>query len=558
MPTTLNLNKLQKIRSIVLCKINKTEIGEIPVDFINNEKRNLNDIDKIELTIPKYITNRRTKKKEVYHLYKEFKNKRYLYINDNEYFIIDKIKENKRKTEKTITAHRGEYRLSTLNIYLENIYIQLMSEDLSDSNYPIYSFNDLLYNRTGWKIGNIDDNVLYEDIDNKIEKLRKIENVDTNWYDFITDTICEMFNCIAFFDTVNKKVDLVLIENFGEDIQLCLSYDNYMNDLAIESDSKDLITRLTLINDNLDIAGNTITGYNHINNFSYFIEIEEMSNELIKALEVYEQMITERNAQWKALRDEKLSKQSELNIKKNRWLILNSELNIILNQINIFKTQKDATNMVLKQNEYNEKKDNETLLREEIKQLEEQIDLLTDSIDNINSLCRYETCTDSNGQLVFNEELLNELREFIFEDSFKEDSYLNEEDMIAAGERKLELACKPTITYDIDVFNFLNKIIDNNFRKQWKGNLSFGDIIILLDDEGNETYVYFTGFDYDYKSENLSLTLANKKEYKDNIRTIRDTVRTNKKINKLLSQNGYLFNSTKNLRLNMGEDRPIQ
>lgn len=551
MSTTINLTSLKKINSVVLCKINKSQIGEIPTDFIDSEKRSLNEIHEIQLTIPKYITDRKTNKKKEYILYKEFKNKRFLYIDDNEYFVIENVKENKRKTEKVITAYKGEYTLSRKNITIEDSYIQLMSEDLSDINYPIYSINNELQSSTGWSFGHIDDDILYEDIMNKIEKLRKTESVDTDWYDFITGKLAELYDYVPFFDTINKKIDLVKLDNFGEEIQLCLSYDNYMNDLAIESDSKDLITRLNIINDNLDIASATPTGYNHINNFSYFMENGEMSNELISALKKYESMIEDRREQWKALIDEKLKRSTSLNLKRNEWFICNSQLNVILNQINVFRTENDAVNVALKQTEYSLKSDEEKIMRNEIKKLEDEIALLDESILNINILCRYETCTDNRGNLIFTEELLDELKEFVFEDSFKEESYLTEEDMLNASKRKLELECRPTITYDIDVANFIDRIIDNGFRQHWKGILSFGDIIVLLDDEGNEDLVYFTDYTYDYKNNSLSLTLANKKVYKDTIRTINDWRRTSNKIYKIVSQNSYVFNDTKKLRLNM-------
>lgn len=551
--TGINLTSLKKINSVILCKINKEVIGEIPLEFVNTDKRSLSEIHEIELTIPRYVTDEKTKQKVEYALYKEFKNKRNLFIDEKEYYIIEIIKENKRKTEKTITAYKGEYALSKKNISIEDSYIQLISEDLSDMDYPIYSINNELFKSTGWSFGNIEDDILYEDQNavDRMEKIRKIDSIDTDWYDFIINKLAELYNYVPFFDTINKKIDLVLLENIGEDVQLCLSYDNYIKDLAIESDTKDLITRLTIINDELDIAGNTPTGYNHINNFSYFIETEEMSENLISALSTYELMVEERNAQWKELRNVKIDKISELNLKKNEWFICNSQMNVLLNQVNVFKSKNDIVNASLKEVEYNEKVDQEILIRNAMKQLEEEISLLEESIENINSLCRYETCTDENGHLVFNEDTLSELKEFIFEDSFKENNYVNAEDMIKAGKRKLELACKPTMSYNIDVVNFIDRIIDNEFRQHWKGVLSFGDIIILLDDDGKEEFVYFVGYSYDYKNNNFSLTLSNKKLYKDNIRIIGDSLKTSKKLNKLLSQNNYILNDTKKLRLNM-------
>ena len=480
-------------------------------------------------------------------------------VNLNFYVIsissIINIRENKRKTEKNIVAYRFEYSLSKKNININSAYIQLLTEDLSDLNYPIYSINNELRTKTGWQFNEIEDSILYDN--NNLEKIRKIENINTDWYDFITNILSELFNFIPFFDTMNKTIDLISLENIGENLQLCLSYDNYMKELATTNDSKETITRMNIESDTLDIMSAMPTGYKFIDNFSYFIEEKEMSDELINALEVYEQMVEIRKSTWEELNRQKTEKEETLVIKKNEWLIINTQIQVIQSQINIFKASNSKTEVARKQIEYIEKKEEENVLRHEVNVLEKEIELLNESIMNIVRLCQYETCTDSDGKLVFPDDILNELKEFIFEESYTDDNFLEAVDMIETCKRKLELSCRPTVTYDIDVENFLDRVISNNFRQQWKGTLLLGDIIILLDDDGNEELVYMIGYEQNYKNKSITLSLANKKFYKDNIRAIRDVLRDSKKINKMMSQNTYIINNAKQNRLNM-EDREIK
>ena len=547
--------QFKKIQSVTLCKINREEIGEIYTGFIDNEKRSLNDLHELQLTIPKYITDDTSKQKKKFFIYDELKNKRLLLIDNKEYFIIDNIKENKRKTEKCIVAYRFEYSLSKKNVNINSAYIQLITEDLSDVNYPIYSINNELKLKTGWEFKEIEDNILYDE--EGLEKLRKIENINTDWYDFITNTLSELFNFVPFFNTVDKTINLISLENIGENLQLCLSYDNYMKELATTNDSKETVTRMNMESDTLDIMSATPTGYNFVDNFSYFIEEKEMSEGLINALKLYEEMVELRRPTWEELREQKKEKEEELVIKKNEWLIVNTQIQVIQSQINIFKTSNDKVEVARKQIEYNKKKEEESTLRAEVNTLEKEIELLGESIMNVVLLCQYETCTDNSGNLVFSDALLNELKDFIFEESYTEDNFLEAIDMIETCKRKLELNCRPTVTYDIDVENFLDRIIGNNFRQQWKGTLLLGDIIILLDDDGNEEIVYMVGYENNYKNKSITLSLANKKTYKDNIRTVRDILRDSKKLNKMLSQNTYIINNTKQNRLNM-EDREIK
>ena len=59
------------------------------------------------------------------------------------------------------------------------------------------------------------------------------------------------------------------------------------------------------------------------------------------------------------------------------------------------------------------------------------------------------------------------------------------------------------------------------------------------------------GYENNYSDKSITLSLSNKKVYKDNIRTIRDVLRDSKKVKKMLSQNTYIINNTRQNRLNM-------
>ncbi|NJK16327.1 hypothetical protein GSQ51_20375, partial [Clostridioides difficile] len=125
--------------------------------------------------------------------------------------------------------------------------------------------------------------------------------------------------------------------------------------------------------------------------------------------------------------------------------------------------------------------------------------------------------TDENGQLIFNEILLEELKEFIYCDTYTNDSFLKVEDLIKTGKRELELKCRPTIDWTIDSVNFLSRIINMEFRQHWNGSLSVGDIIIFYDRaEGTEDIIYFVGYTQNFKDGSLNLDLSNKKLKEDN------------------------------------------
>lgn len=202
----------------------------------------------------------------------------------------------------------------------------------------------MLYDATGWHVGYVSPKVLYKSketiLDNvtgeiiveltKEEKLRYQESVSSNWYDFINDDISEQFECFPVFNSYDKTVDLYDDEELGNDPNLILSYDNYLKSMEKEDDTEDITTVLTLSgNDDLTISEVNPSGDTYVENFSYFIENEEMSTELINALNKYYQMVNVRAVTWNQLRTEKEEKTATLTQKKNRLLIVYAQMKSI-------------------------------------------------------------------------------------------------------------------------------------------------------------------------------------------------------------------------------------
>lgn len=547
----MKVDNVTSIQNLVLCKLNKRPIGELDVSYVTTNENYIDETPKITLKIYKYFINQIDKKKEINPLYDEIKPKRYLLLNDKDYYIIEEIKESKISDMKEITVYSGEKILTRRNINLEDFGIQILDDDV-DNN--IYSLNTLL-SEIGWKLGYVDETVVYTNVKDKAPKLRWQESVSDDWLSFIKNDIADQFNCLPVFNANDRTIDLYDMNTLGEEIKICLSKDNYIKSKTKTNNSEELITLLKLKGaDELNVEYHILGGYNFITNFSYFIETREMSDELISALAKYDEMVEIRTPIWQNLIDEKKSKEEELLINRNRWQISISTINCYKNTIDKYVLTKDVVNENRVKVQLSEELDNELILRLKIEELLEEIDLLQKSIDNINILCKYETCTDENGNLVFNEETLNELQEFIFVDTYSNDTFIDAKDLIEKGKSVLEEKCKPTLEVEIDSINFMNRIIDNDFRLKWNGELSFGDIIVLIDeDTEDEEYYYFLGYDIDYKNNSLSLRISNKKTLRENTKTINSWLKEMKKTKSLLTNNKYVFNKVKQNRLNINK-----
>ena len=535
---------MKKDYSYILTNTSGKVIGMIPPQYVDFLTRKLDDIDELQLTIPKYIENRITFEKEEYFLYKEILNERVILLN-NDAFIIKDIQD-KGEDYLVITAFSKEIKLQKIDIKFEEAYIRLFTANLDDN---IFSLNDLLYEQTGWRVGYVEENIAYtittnEDGSiNKEENIRWQDSVNTNWYDYLHKTIAEQFNAFVFFNTSNKTINLYSEKNYGERLGLYLAKDQYITEITKKTDSSDITTRLELIGDEeMDIVGATVTGYSFLENFSYYIENREMSDELIDALALYYKMVEIRTPEWNELQKVKLEKQSLLYDKQRDFT--NIEANIIAcdSMIKSYNAIKDSVNEALWVTKKAEYIDQETIYKNEIKKLQDEIALLDEAILNITLLCKKETATDENGKLIFTTTLLDELKEFVSTDTYQEDSFLRVEDFIEAGKLKLEKICRPTNSFSISVINFMARLLDNDFRKHWNGVIGLGDIIILYDKETkHEELIFLTEYTQDFSENELSLTLSNKKKSSDNARDIADLLRDAKYTARSLNAKNYLL-----------------
>lgn len=546
----INIKSIDKIESLVLCRLSRVPIMEMPTTSIVSIERTIDDIDNLTLKVNKHFTSQDGLKTMLNPAYDEIKPKRYLLLNDSEYFIIEDVKINKLSGYLEVTAKSGEQILSRRPLDMEDFGVQIIDDDIDNG---IYSLNTLL-EEVGWHLNVIDESLIYNE--DGTPSMRWQESVNTSYMEFIKNDLAEQFNFLPVFNTANRSVDLLDLNRLGEEIKICLSKDNYIKSKTKTNNAEELITLLKLRgNEELNVGAYIVGGYDFLMDFSYFKEIREMSDGLISALDLYDRMVEIRTPIWQGLVDEKIKKESELSIKKSQWQMSISTIDCykrLIDQyiLKEFVVEENETRVKLSQ-----EMDNELILRLEIEDLIEEILLLEESIENINLLCRFETCTDENGELVFTEDLLMELQEFIFVDIYSDDSFVSATDLIEKGRNELSERCRPTVQVDIDSINFLNRLIDNGQHLKWNGTLQFGDIVVLIDeDTEEEEYFYFLGYSIDYHSNTLNLKISNKKSTRENTKTINQYLKDVKKTKELLVRNKYLFNKTKQNRLNINRE----
>ena len=548
------LKEIKNKYTVTLHKVNKEIIGEIPFSYIDSMGRSLDDIDAIELTVKKYYISSIDKQKRKYFYYDEFKTERLIAL-DDEYFVIKEISEDRIKNIKTIKVYGYEKKLEKNNITVEGVGFMLLD---SDEENLIFSLSDYMKEEIGWSIGHVDNNIRYsnysEEETNLTPRMRWQESLDQDWYSFLANTLAEQFECITVFDRKNKTVNLYSIDSFGENLNISLSYDNYIKSLERKSDSSNIVTRLKLSgNEEKCFVQEYIpSGYDYIENYSYFIENEEMSEELINAMNLHNEMIKDLSIEWRDLKNQKIQLQTEKTKLENDLYFNIESFKQYKSTAEGYRNNNDPANAVIWEAKCTKLKDEEVILKANIQTKKNEIDIINKRMSEINSQCRRNTAKNTNGEFIFNDKLLEELKEFLYYDTYSNDAFYDAEELISVGERELDSKCKPTFEFTIDNKNFMKRLINNSFRQQWDGVLGLGDIISLYyREENKEEFVFLVGYTQNFKDNSLSLDLSNKKTKNNTKRDISMLLKLAKNDNKQLMRNRYVLNALREYRYNL-------
>ena len=313
--STVTISEIKNSYTVKLHRANETVISEIPFEYLNSVSHNLCEIKKISLTVNKYYINQYERKRVEYLLYDEFINERMISL-DGELFVIKNIKENDKTKVKEITAYGKQKKLEKNYISVSDVGFYIVDKDEEND---IYSLDEYMYEQTGWRFGHVDDLVRYRDKEKTIPRMRWQEDVETDWYDYLNNTLSKQFNCITIFNNEGGLVDLYHIDGFGDKVKILLSYDNYLKELERTSNTSDIVTKLKLVGneDKCIIEDKNPTGLNYIENYDYFKNTGDMSNELISALNIYYEVVKERTITWKELNNNVIQWESQLTLKKN-------------------------------------------------------------------------------------------------------------------------------------------------------------------------------------------------------------------------------------------------
>lgn len=464
-----------------------------------------------------------SRNEQLHHMYKRLEKGRYIYVSDVGYFIIDDYTrhESDERIYKEISCHSVDKEIERNECPL-----------LDEGSYYFYTKD----NQEGviqkqmallpkWTLGFVSD-----DLKDKTAYFDG-ENKSDNAYEFLWKEIEEAYECVIDVDFISRTLSFYSLEYYAahHKTDIHLSKSNDLKEVTIESKDDDCFTAITVKqNDNLSLVYSNPNGSETLYNFTHCFS--DMSSELQAALtkwqEKYEATIIPYRTlseQWANALDDLTNAEKDLdilrdelnNLKRDRDTVINATASeetkqANLNTVNANISAKEQA-ISAQENVIATKKSNiKTTYEEPLQAYADECSL---------SL----TAKDISGNLIFTQELLNELSAYINPAEYSDDYISQTKDMKYAeiyqqsnklfdrAKRELEKLSTQSYTFSVENNSFLFNKKFERFSKQ----LMPGAIVYLETSDDTMEQVHLTNFSIDYDDCSVSFTFGNKYDEND-------------------------------------------
>ncbi|OMD75292.1 phage tail protein [Paenibacillus odorifer] len=205
-------------------------------------------------------------------------------------------------------------------------------------------------------------------------------------------------------------------------------------------------------------------------------------------------------------------------VPSNTWTLLGKVNNTTTSNVTIAGNGVSSVNIqvtAINQSEYETASNNTAIIERycpnnkqmqiDIKNAEiaEQSGYLSSIMIQINNL---QSLLSSSNNFNFTPEQLIELQRFVKVSTFKDDTYIEAEDLLKAGEEKFKEVRIPLLTADIDVVYFLSVLSE---QSKWDKLVLGDDVSVKYERIGVNVKAKIIEINYDFEGERISLTLAN-------------------------------------------------
>lgn len=300
---------------VVLTNPNKQEMYALSGIIYNTKiTKRFNGLSEFEFTIPSTTDNSDT----IIEAYDYVQAKRLILIEGEGYFIIDGVDEN---TD-------GQHHVKIVRS--KSLEAEMLNKRFNSykGTFKFYNFITVPGQTTildtviallpTWSVGYVDSAIAV--------KYRTFDVNDTTVYGFLINDCEKAFECIFIFDTVAKTINVYSTANATTSTDIYLSYDNLIKNSTMSEITDEIATSLYCTGGGtLGINLVNPLGTNKIYDFSYYKNINWMSQDLIDAITTWEALITFNQAPYAALLTDYRIKNLELITLQNELIALNEQ-----------------------------------------------------------------------------------------------------------------------------------------------------------------------------------------------------------------------------------------
>lgn len=521
--------------NIFLCKPDKTRIGKLNEVYNRKLVWKLGSINEFSFDIPVYTErNHQLVKNPLLDKIKLFYLVEVEFYGKSEFFVF--LKQNKSLSNDGASIN---YNLYSLGYLLNN---KLIKQYEATS----YTLSELIIDflaETDWKIGYVD-----ADFDSlHPNALRRSFNIDVSTVLECVYKICETFNAIASFDTVNQTVSFYKPNKLGLNRGLRFKDNKYIESFDCNIDIDEIVTRLYCYGEEgLEFRSLSPTGSNYLESFEWYMypfscdadynvlsSSDYMSDELCVAITKYNKLLTTNSDKFKQLTDSITLKRDELQKLQQQLSTLDTELTVI-------NLELDAINATYGENAPSRPDWQNVISRKNIKtsEIQSKQSQITSKENEINSI---NASIDSLRKLMlvennFTPQMLMELNKYIIHQDFRDDTISDEQDLLDAGIEFFKKINEPAITLNMKIVNFLNDLEYVADRDK----INLGDTVQLksqsLDISISSKIIEIT---FDIDNDDFSLTIANERELKDDNSKLVDMIYSAANTSNTVDMNKY-------------------
>lgn len=349
-------------------------------------------------------------------------------------------------------------------------------------------------------------------------KYRSFEKGTQKWLKFLRENVESAYDVIFDFDTYNRELYCYATEEVGKNTGIKLTYQNYLEEMQIQPDYDNVVSKLWVSSEKCKISDVNPTGTDYIYDFSYFENNGLLTEECCEALQRYRQVVStsENNlAELRANRNTAVKRRIRLETELHEKEIQYSDVSNVL----AVYIKENNQNKVAEYGKY--KADFEKEITQLIYMISEQkdyIESLDREIDTYLKKVSLETCYDENGQ-IFNEELLTELQLNTIEKELKDESFLVAQDLYDYALEQLNNWNGVQLQLDLNINGLKERMVVPK-DMSWNEIIKVGNFFTVIDFEEPQRIV---GVKYSPKEDTIKdIELSNTLERVDSYSKLND------------------------------------